>query len=291
MNAIIGTTASGKSKLAINLARKFKLSIFSIDSLSIYKHIDIASAKPSKTELSEIKHYGIDLLNPYEKCNAKVFFDLLKQVVNDRILIVGGSSFYLKAMIDGLSPIPQMTPFIEQKLAQMLKDKVKSYEFLKKLDSTFANKINPNDGYRINKALEIFFLTNTPPSIFFTNNPREKLDFEINIFELTKPKEILKNDIITRTNIMFESGLITEVQNLKDNFSEIQPFKAIGIKEILMFLDNKITINEARELIIKNTLSLAKRQRTFNKTQFRNVISGDFKTINNALEYEYQKIF
>ena len=75
MNAIVGSTASGKSALAFYLACKYKLDIFSIDSLSVYKYIDIASAKPSKAELSQIKHYGIDVLNPDEKCNAKVFFD------------------------------------------------------------------------------------------------------------------------------------------------------------------------------------------------------------------------
>lgn len=290
MNAIIGATASGKSALAIQLARKFKLDIFSIDSLSIYKYIDIASAKPNKKDLSEIKHYGVDLLEPSDRCSAKIFFDLLQNLSkqSNKMIIVGGSSFYLKSIISGLSFMPKTTPIIESFLSKLLEEKAKSYEFLSKIDLDYAKKINPNDKYRIQKALEIFLLTNKPPSIFFKDNERKKIDIKINIFELLVTKEELVNNIILRTQDMFQNGLIDEVIFLKQKYPLSQALKAIGIKEILSFLDNKISMQEAKNLIIKNTLGLAKRQKTFNRTQFLNTNRGDKKSLKEILENAYK---
>lgn len=286
LNAIIGATASGKSSLALQIARQFNLEIFSIDSLSVYQSIDIASAKPSKVELREIKHYGIDLLSPNEICNAMLFFKLLKQVAHNRVLIVGGSSFYLKSMIDGLSNLPEIPPYLRQEVSQM--GQTKAYEMLQKIDSNYATHINPNDTYRTGKALELFLLTRIPPSEFFKTHARERLPFAIQIYELQKPKDILQRDIIQRTDNMLECGLIDEVADLSMKYSEIQPFKAIGIKEVRSYLRGEIDIAMARELIIKNTKALAKRQRTFNKTQFNNVIRGNSDEIRGALEMAFK---
>ena len=289
MNALIGPSCSGKSALALNLARQFKLNIFSIDSLSIYKHIDIASAKPSKLDLNEIKHFGIDLLEPSEKCNVNIFFDLLENLQNKKnLLIVGGSSFYLKAMIEGLSVLPPKTKIIEKEIEKICFKIPLAYALLKRIDKEYALKINPNDKYRIQKALEIFFLTNTPPSIYFQNARKRKLPFKINIFEILKPRSELALDITRRTKTMFEMGLIDEVQYLKNNYSNIQAFKAIGIKEVLLYLDGEINKEEALNLIIKNTLSLAKRQITFNKTQFKNIQRGSKEKIEAALMHSYE---
>ncbi|RAX55288.1 tRNA (adenosine(37)-N6)-dimethylallyltransferase MiaA [Helicobacter sp. 16-1353] len=289
MNAIIGATASGKSSLAFYLATKFKLDIFSIDSLSVYRYIDIASAKPSKAELSQVKHYGIDLLNPDERCNAKIFFDLLQKVAKPNILIVGGSSFYLKSIVEGLSFIPKTTAFVESYLLDALQNKAESYKFLNKIDPIYASKINPNDKYRIQKALEIFLLTNQTPSDFFAINKRQKLPFKINIFELIKPKDSLINDIVIRTDLMFKNGLIDEVRYLMDNYPNSQSLKAIGIKEIISFLNGEISQERARELIIKNTIALAKRQTTFNKTQFSQVQRATFDDLNTMLTDLYKR--
>lgn len=285
MNAIIGASGSGKSSLALRLARKFSLDIFSLDSLSIYKYIDIASAKPSKDELDEIKHYGIDLLMPNEPCNAKIFFNLLKSVANDRLLIVGGSSFYLKAIIDGLSYMPKSNKIVESYISNLNKNA--SYKLLYKLDSTYALKINPNDKYRIAKALEIFFLTNMPPSEFFKQNKRERLEQKINIFELNISKEQLIANITKRTESMFKNHLIDEVEYLAKNYAESRTLKAIGIKEVISYLNNEISLEGAKELINKNTLALAKRQKTFNKTQFSNVIRSNKEELNRILSGLY----
>ncbi|RDU57966.1 tRNA (adenosine(37)-N6)-dimethylallyltransferase MiaA [Helicobacter sp. MIT 99-5507] len=287
MLAIIGSTASGKSALAFYLASKYKLDIFSIDSLSIYKYIDIASAKPSKAELSQIKHYGIDVLNPDEKCNAKLFFDLLNSLSQKRLIIVGGSSFYLKSIIDGLSKIPQQNKEISKYVESL--NKYEAYQLLTKIDETYTSKIHKNDTYRIAKGLEIYLLTGKSPSVFFMENKKEKLNIEIKIFELIKPKEILIKDIESRTKAMYENGLIDEVQNLISSYPSSQTLKAIGIKEIISFLDSKITKEQSKELIIKNTIQLAKRQRTFNRTQFCDIFRGDFVEVKKAIEESLDK--
>lgn len=287
MLAIIGSTASGKSALAFYLASKYKLDIFSIDSLSIYKYIDIASAKPSKAELSQIKHYGIDVLNPDEKCNAKLFFDLLNSLSKKRLIIVGGSSFYLKSIIDGLSKIPQQNKEISKYVESL--NKYETYQLLAKIDENYASKIHKNDTYRIAKGLEIYLLTGKSPSAFFMENKKEKLNIEIKIFELIKPKEILIKDIESRTKAMYENGLIDEVQNLISSYPNSQTLKAIGIKEIISFLDSKITKEQSKELIIKNTIQLAKRQRTFNRTQFCDIFRGDFVEVKKAIEESMDK--
>lgn len=291
--AIIGTTASGKSALALKLARKFGLCIFSLDSLSVYKGIDIASAKPSVADLREIRHYGIDLLNPSEKCNAGVFLKLLSEIVGceiapQKLLIVGGTSFYLKSIIEGLSTAPKSSDIVEAYIAKIVQNKAEAHKLLHQIDSDFATKISPNDSFRIAKGLQIYFLTHQSPSAFFAQNPRQKLPFHIKIFELIKAREILRSDIKIRTERMFECGLVDEVQNLRQNFPHSQTLKAIGIKEIIAFLKGESSLDEAKNTIIKNTLALAKRQRTFNRTQFPQILRLEVDELEKELEKYYK---
>lgn len=293
--AIIGTTASGKSALALKLARKFGLCIFSLDSLSVYKGIDIASAKPCAKDLREIRHYGIDLLNPSEKCNAGVFLKLLSEIVGreippQKLLIVGGTSFYLKSIIEGLSIAPKSSDIVESFVAKIAQNRQKAHKLLRQIDSDFATKISPNDSFRIAKGLQIYFLTHQSPSVFFAQNLRQKLPFNIKIFELIKAREILREDIKIRTERMFECGLVSEVRNLRQNFPHSQALKAIGIKEIIAFLEGESSFDEAKEAIIKNTLALAKRQRTFNRTQFPQILRLEENALESALVRFYESM-
>lgn len=287
MIALIGASGSGKSALGLHLARKFDLEIFSLDSLSIYKYIDIASAKPKRTELDEIKHYGINLLNPNQKCHAGIFYNLLDSLKHKKnLIIIGGSSFYLKSMISGLSNMPLKSHIVEQYLKNFSQDKRAAFEILRQIDK--ESSINPNDSFRLQKHLEIYLLTKCAPSEYFKKNPPKKMDIKIDIFELIKPKNELKIDIAKRCEKMFSDGLINEVENLIKNYPNSPALRAIGIKEIIDFLHNKINKNEAKELIIKNTIALAKRQRTFNKTQFGHIAHLEFEILKNELESYYQ---
>ncbi|ACM92621.1 tRNA delta(2)-isopentenylpyrophosphate transferase [Nautilia profundicola AmH] len=279
MFAIIGPTASGKSDLAIKLALKLNYEILSLDSLSIYKEIDIASAKPSKEELSKVKHYGVNEIYPNEKFDVMKFIEIYKKIPHKNIIIVGGTGFYLKAMLEGISQMPEITDEIKKKAKQ------KDYAFFESVDPDFASKISPNDTYRIQKGLEIYFATKTPPSVYFKNNPPKPVLPDIPIFEIAVDRSVLRERIKKRTDKMFNSGLIDEVAYLEKKYRDrrLPALKAIGIKEVLDYFNGKYTLKTLKEKIITNTARLAKRQQTFNKTQFKKKISAPLEELEEII--------
>ncbi len=279
MFAIIGPTASGKSEIALKLAKKLNYEILSLDSLSIYKEIDIASAKPSKKELKEVKHYGINEVYPNEKFNVNKFIKIYKKIPHKNIIIVGGTGFYLKAMIEGISPMPEITDEIKKQAKKL------NYEFLKKIDPLFVSKISSNDTYRIQKGIEIFLATNLPPSQYFKKHPPIPILPEIPIFEIEISRDALRKRIKTRTEKMFKKGLIDEVAYLEKKYQDrrLPALKAIGIKEVLDYFNGKYSFEELKEKIITNTARLAKRQQIFNKTQFPQKISAPLKNLEEII--------
>lgn len=284
--AIIGTTASGKSKIALKLAQECNAFILSLDSLSVYKEIDIASAKPSKDELGKVLHFGVDEIYPNEHFNINLFIKIYQEAKRSAIehkknlIIVGGTSFYLKTLLDGLSPMPKISDKIKKMVKVYLLEIKKSYLFLKKIDPKFAEKISSNDRYRIEKALLIYFSTKKPPTLYFKENPKKRIIKKIDIYEINIDKNNLIENIKVRTKSMIKSGLIDEIAYLEKKYTrDVKPLNAIGIKETLDYLDGKLTKKELEEKIAINTIKLAKRQQTFNKTQFKNVDSLNIDTL------------
>jgi len=265
--ALIGPTASGKSDLAIKLAKKLNYEILSLDSLSIYKEIDIASAKPTKEELNEVKHYGVNEIYPDEKFDVIKFIEIYKSIPHKNIIIVGGTSFYLKAMINGISPVPKISEEIKKEAKKF------TYKELKKIDPELASKISSNDTYRITKGAEIYLATNIPPTLYFKQNPPIPILPKIPIFEIDIDRKMLRKRIIKRTKKMFEMGLIDEVAYLEAKYKDrrLPALKAIGIKEVLDYFDGIYNKEKLFEKIVTNTARLAKRQQTFNKTQFNTI--------------------
>ncbi len=259
-----------------------------MDSLSIYKDINIASAKPSLKERKNIKHYALDHLNIDEKNNAQLFKTLLEDAMRmsskEILLIVGGSSFYLKSILEGLSDTPKISGEEVVKIEREISALANPYAFLKSIDPNMAFKIHPNDTYRIHKALEIFYATHTPPSEYFKANPKKPFEHAISLFALSIEKSVLHNNIKQRTKNMLHSGLIEEIKALYTQYpKDSQPFKAIGVKESILFLEKRLTLKELEEAIISNTMKLAKRQNTFNKTQFNNLYMGSVKEVRHAI--------
>jgi len=277
--AIIGPTASGKSDLALDIAKNSPSFILSLDSLSIYKEIDIVSAKPTKVELKEVKHFGINEIYPNEYFSVDIFIDIYKkaktQALNydKNLIIVGGTSFYLKVLIEGISKIPNFKEETIFNVKDILRDLKSAYNILEKIDSLTAKKIDPNDRYRIEKALLIYFETNEPPSLYFQKNPKKPIIRNIPIYEIYINRDELKEKIKKRTIKMIDMGLIDEIAYLEKKYGrDLNPMKAIGIKETLEYLDAKLDLDELIEKITINTYHLAKRQQTFNKTQFKEKI-------------------
>lgn len=288
--AIIGPTASGKSDLAINIASKIDAYILSIDSLSIYKEIDIVSAKPSKKELEQVKHFGIDEIYPNEYFSVDIFINLYKKVLdrckkdNKNLVIVGGTSFYLKSLLQGLSPIPELSPDAKVNVDKAMQDLEGAYSFLKLKDEEYMQNISANDRYRIEKAFIVYKGSKMKPSEWFKQNPPKPVIKNLSIFNIDVSRDVLRKRIQKRTNKMLELGLIDEVCYLEQKYTRLpNSMGAIGIVEVLEYLDGKIDKDEMLELISIHTAQLAKRQQTFNKNQFENIISAPLEELEEII--------
>lgn len=281
--AIIGSTASGKTALSLEIANKTNSIILSLDSLCVYKEIEIASAKPTLEERGNIIHFGIDEVFPNEEFDVIKFIELYKKakdyaIKNDKnLIIVGGTGFYLKALIDGLSL------GIETKIKLDIPQQ-DAYDILYKIDKEYMQRIEKNDRYRIEKAYSIYKQTGLSPTSYFEKNPKIALAKDLKIFEILWDKEELKNRISQRTKIMINSGLIDEVIFLEKKYTRSPNCMAsIGIIETLEYLDGKLTKQELEEKISANTAKLAKRQNTFNKGQFLNKTSNIIENLNSDI--------
>ena len=281
--AIIGTTASGKTGLSLELAEKTNSIILSLDSLCVYKEIDIVSAKPTKNERGDIIHFGIDEVCPNENFDVVEFMNLYKKAKtfaqnnSKNLIIVGGTGFYLKALVDGLSGGLQT----KIKLDIPLND---AYDLLYSLDKEYMKKIERNDKYRIEKAYSIYKESGLVPTEFFSKNQKSPLSKDLKIFEIIWQKEDLVKRIALRTKQMVKEGLIDEIIYLEKKYTRSPNCMAsIGIVETLEYLDGKLNKEELENKIILNTTKLAKRQNTFNKGQFDNVSSNIINSLNSEI--------
>ena len=273
--AIIGPTASGKSKLALDLALTHNAVILSIDSLSIYTDINIASAKPTKEELALVKHFGIDILRPDETASVFTFIDEYHRAHtyakenHKNIIIVGGSSFYLKSMIDGLSHIPIIEDAVREEASVILSDTLNAHRFLADIDPLMMSTITSGDRYRIEKMLHLYLQTKTSPSQWFKMHPPLSVISHCPVLNIDIDRAYLRERIALRTQLMIRDGLIDEVAQCEQLYGRTpNSMKAIGMIETLEYLDGKCSKQELIELISTHTAQLAKRQQTFNTHQF-----------------------
>lgn len=286
---LIGTTASGKSALAIKLADKLGGVILSLDSLCLYKEIDIASAKPSHDELSQIRHFGVNLVYPNEHfCVGDFIKEYFRArefaVVNDiPLIITGGSGFYLHAMLSGLSP----------KLDEIPNSLNNSqiWEMIIQNDPEFAAKFSQNDTFRLQKWYQIYTQTKQIPSIWLRQNTTEPIIKNLKIFDIIWDKDELRSRIALRTKAMLENGLIDEAKGLFVRYGQDEKsLNCIGLKECKEFLNGELgqislNLNDEKSsyyklfsLISTHTAQLAKRQRTFNASKFKDKINVSFES-------------
>lgn len=281
--ALIGTTASGKTSLANALAREFKAVILSLDSLCVYKEINIANAKTHEQTLKELDYFGVNLLSVCEHFNVNLFikeYEKARQFAKTKdlpLIITGGTSFYLKAMMDGLSAK------IEERQSSLGNDEI--YTLLKQIDPEF--KSEKNDTYRLRKWLNIYENTGELPSVFLKRTQKKPVIENLLIYEITWDKKLLRENIAKRTKTMLQHGLIEEAKYLFRNFNpSLKPLNSIGLKECKSFLDQKISLSDLENLINTHTAQLAKRQRTFNK-KFRS-IPLEFDKAFNILKQKFE---
>lgn len=270
---LLGPTAAGKTKYSLLLAKKLKTEIIIADSRQVYKHMDIGTAKPTKEEQKKIKHHLIDIVNPDEKFNLAIYqnmaFKAIKNIFknNDYAVMVGGTGLYIDAVCKAYDlPDHEDTSQIREKLLKdiTLHGLDHLYKILKEKDPKSAEKIHPNDRIRITRALEVLEASNKPISSFKTIFPHP-LNCRIIKIGFSLDREKLYNRINFRVNSMIKEGLLTECNELLSLGlkKSIVEKGIIGYNEIFDYLDNKLTLVEATELLKKNTRNYAKRQLTW----------------------------
>jgi len=289
--AIIGSTASGKTSLAVKVAKQWNAHILSLDSLSIYKEIDIVSAKPTLEEREGIAHFGLDVIYPNESFDVATYIALYQEVYakcqkeNKALVIVGGTSFYLKMLREGVSELPGISEATRRETSSLLNDPVNTYTLLQKIDPEYMSHIENNDRYRMEKALHIWLETKSTPSDYFkAHPPLATIQSDLPVYQIEWDRAILRKRIALRTKLMVDNGLINEICMLEKKYGRSPNcMKAIGIKETLAYLDGIYSKEEMIKKITTNTARLAKRQKTFNNSQFKDVIKGSVGDLEKIL--------
>lgn len=272
---LLGTTASGKSKFAVELSKKISAEIISLDSASIYKEFNIGTAKPSPDERESIPHHLIDIANPDEPFSAFHFIQFSKEAIlkiesNKKLpLICGGSYFYLRALEHGMFPdvnVPQtVIDSLEQEYTE--EDSLQSEKMHKELsnvDSESAKKIHPKDTYRLLRALSIYRHTKILPSTLQAKPILEDSSKRLWLkYALIQSRTELTQAISQRTDEMLQKGIVEETKSLLEKYPQSRALENIGYFECVQFLKNKITEKQLRTEIIEKTRQLAKRQMTW----------------------------
>ena len=289
--AIIGATASGKTSLGVKVAKHLDAHILSLDSLSIYKDIDIVSAKPTIAERDGVKHFGIDVIYPNEDFDVTLFIKLYHKAyqscLDDKknLVIVGGTGFYLKILLEGISKLPSISQKTKVQTAMYLQDLDKTYAWLSDIDAPYMTNIESKDSYRIAKALHIYLETSLTPTAYFKKfPPTPTIEVPLPIYQIIWERETLRRRITLRTEMMINDGLIDEICMLEQKYSRTPNcMKSIGIKETLAYLDGIYDKKLLLEKISTNTARLAKRQTTFNNSQFSGVVKGSIDELEKLL--------
>ena len=279
MILILGVTASGKGRLAFHLAKQISAEIISIDSMKVYRRMDIATAKPPKEARAAVKYHLIDIVEPSDSFNVGLFLEhsssAVKQIKRRKspIVAVGGTALYIKSLLYGLFEGPGTDENIRKKLQQRAKAEglKRLYHQLENLDPVTARRIHPNDAKRIIRALEVYELTGKTISNL-QQQWKRNVTHNWTIIGLRSDKTDTNHRINSRVKKMIAAGLVDEVKSLlaEDKPLSKQARCAIGYAEIINYLSEKTSLEDATELIKKNTRRLAKSQRTWFKT-FENV--------------------
>lgn len=281
---ILGPTASGKTAVSLRLGERHPLEVVSVDSMQVYKDMDIGTAKPAESERQRVPHHMIDVVDPEEEFNVARFREIALDAM-ERIrargrlpLLLCGTPFYLKALLWGLFDGPGADEQIRERLRSEAHEHGSEHlhRRLAEVDPESAEKIDPNDLKRIERALEVYEITGEPIS---QRQNQFEGEPEVNhrSVGLKWPREELYARIERRVERMIEAGLLDEVRRLRDRLGP-QASQAVGYKEVVSYLDGEISRDEAVRLIKRNTRHLAKSQmswfRRFPVSEWIEVSSG-----------------
>ena len=274
---IVGPTAIGKSDVAFFLAQRINGEIISCDSMQVYQEIHIASNKPSPQMRRKIPHHLIDVVSIYHRFDVVQFNDLANQAIQEILkkkkvpIIAGGSGLYVEILLDGIFSQGDSDGKLRQQIAREIDEKGLEtvYEELKQKDPAAAQKIHLNDRRRIVRALEICRTMGQPASV--VNKDRRGLwgNYDIQIFGLNGDRQRLYERIEKRVDDMFKFGLVEEIKGLQHEMISLTAQGLIGVKEVLGYLNGEYDLEQARDLLKKNTRHLAKKQLTWFRAEKR----------------------
>jgi tRNA dimethylallyltransferase len=272
---LMGPTASGKTAVAMKLASILPCEIISVDSAQIYRGMNIGTAKPSAEELKAAPHHLIDIIDPHETYSAARFRDdalAHMREITERgniPLLVGGTMMYFQALVEGLNDLPEADPVIRLVIDTMADEEgwPAVHARLRKVDPETAARLEPNDGQRIQRALEIYYiagksmteLLKKPKYVYFPYTP-------IRITLVPSDRAVLHERIAQRFDAMLDAGLVDELKNLRDTYG-LEPtmpsMRCVGYRQAWDFITGRIGRTELREQGIAATRQLAKRQLTW----------------------------
>lgn len=261
--------------MALEIARRFPVEIIAVDSAQVYRYMDIGSAKPDKSTQAEIPHHLIDLINPDESYSAARFREdallLMHEITaHGKVpLLVGGTMLYFKVLRQGLAMLPSADDAMREELEQLaLKQGWPAmHAVLSQLDPVTAGRIQPNDSQRIQRALEVCYLTGKPMSEMLEQQQNTSFPFRVfNIALLPSERGVLHEHISQRFSVMLEAGLVDEVRTVREQFNvsgDMPSMRCVGYRQVCMYLDNEIDLERMREMGVFATRQLAKRQLTW----------------------------
>ena len=275
---IAGPTAVGKTALSIQLAKHYMCPVISADSRQFYKEMSIGTAKPSIEEMEGIAHYFIDNksiddvynIGEYEKEAIELIEKLFLE--HDTLILVGGSGLYINAILNGLDEFEEIPTIIRENLIKQYNEKGISFlqEELKQKDFKYYEEVDTNNPQRMMRALEVCIFKGKPFSEYRTKVKKTRNFNSIPIL-INTSRAILYDRINKRVDEMISSGLVEEVKSLH-NKNQLNALNTVGYKELFSYLENKISLQEAINLIKQNSRRYAKRQLTWFNHQ------GDFET-------------
>ena len=270
---ICGPTGIGKTATAIDTAEAFGGQIINADSMQIYKYMDIGTAKPTASERNRISHHLIDIIKPDESFDAFKFSEAARDIIfelhsqNTIPFVVGGTGLYIKALIHGLFRAEPVDPDIRNRIKAeaVSTDPILLYRRLEKIDPEAAEKINPNDIYRITRALEMFEMTGKTISTYHQEHGFCDLPFRVLKIGLNMNRNSLYKRIDRRVDTMIAAGLVEEVNGLMANgySADLKSMQALGYRHIVQYLKGGLAWSEAIRTLKRDTRRYAKRQLTW----------------------------
>jgi len=281
-----GPTASGKTSLSIKLAKILKSPIISFDSRQLYEELNIGVAKPDTAELAMVPHYMIGNISIHRNFNAgdyeregniilnKLFLD------HDVIVAVGGTGMYIQALIDGLDEMPEIDPVVANNVEQKYKENGLSWlqQYVLNHDKVYASQVDMNNPMRLLRAVKVMESSGKPFSEY-RKGIRKKRDYKVMRYYINPDRDILYDAINKRVEKMIDTGLIAEADGLKE-YRHLKALHTVGYSELFDMLEGKVTLDEAINLIKRNSRRYGKRQITWFKNQ------GDWVSLDAGMDDE-----